>query len=154
MYPRPLKIRTMQETKAPNRLALLSGGMLVLALALVFLFNSRPALSSQYPDCHAVPVEFKIVRDFNWAEKNTWQRGFQMVRLSRAHEHRTVQYSGSEVYRRYCMAKAHFSNGDHRTVYFMISDIGGFVGQTWDVTHCVLGLDPWRNHDGSCRAIR
>jgi len=134
----------------------LAGGMfLLLVLTLVFFLTSdRTAQSAQYPACDSVPVEFKIVRDFNWAERKTWQRGYQMISLSRAHEHRTVQYSGSEVSRRFCMAKAHFNNGDHRTVYFMISDVGGFVGQTWDVTHCVMGLDPWRNHDGSCRTMR
>lgn len=125
------------------------------AFALVMGLGTRNAdAAAQYPNCHAVPVEARIVRDFNWAERNTWNRGFVLERLSDAHEHRTIQFEGSSVSRRYCMAKAHFSNGHHRTVYFMISDIGGFVGRNWDVTHCVLGLDPWRNHDGNCRTMR
>lgn len=127
---------------------------LAMASLLFFAAGANKANSAQYPNCDDVPVEFRIVREFNWAEHKNWQRGFQMVRFTGAHEHRTVQYSGSEVSRRYCMAKAHFSNGEQRTIYYMISDIGGFVGLNWDVTHCVLGLDPWRNHDGECRAIR
>lgn len=127
---------------------------LAMASVLFFAAGANKANSAQYPNCGDVPVEFRIVREFNWAERKNWQRGFQMVRFTGAHEHRTVQYSGSEVSRRYCMAKAHFSNGEQRTIYYMISDIGGFVGLNWDVTHCVLGLDPWRNHDGECRAIR
>ncbi len=139
-----------------RRLAQISAAIAFLVLLGVFYFvaGTNRAQSAQYPNCDDVPVEFRIVREFNWAERKTWQRGFQMVRFSGAHEHRTVQYSGSEVSRRYCMAKAHFSNGENRTIYFMISDIGGFVGLNWDVTHCVIGLDPWRNHDGECRAIR
>lgn len=114
----------------------------------------RTAEAAQFPACHAVPVEAKIIRDFNWAEKNTWNRGYLLARLSGAHEHRTRIFDESIVTRRYCMAKAHFTNGDHRTVYFMVSDIGGFVGRNWDVTHCVMGLEPWRNHGGNCRTMR
>lgn len=116
--------------------------------------TSALAREAQFPLCHDVPVEKEIMRDFNWAEERTWHRGFQMIRLTGMHEHRTVRYQNSEVTRRYCMAQALFSNGHHRKVYYMIEDIGGFVGQNWEVTHCVLGLDPWRVHDGNCRTMR
>lgn len=112
------------------------------------------AKARQFPQCNSVPVEAEILRDFNWAEENTWQRGFKMDRLSRMHEHRTTQFDGSPVTRRYCMATAHLSNGQHRSVYYLIEDIGGFVGKNWNVTHCVIGLDPWHNHDGNCRTLR
>jgi hypothetical protein len=155
MNHRPSRIQTTVITDSGNLTRLAGGFFLLVTLFLsAFLLGNRATESAQYPSCDAVPVEYRVIKDFNWAERKTWQRGYQMVKLSRAHEHRMVQYSGSEVSRRYCMAKAHFTNGDHRTVYYMISDIGGFVGRNWDVTHCVMGLDPWLNHDGSCRTMR
>lgn len=128
--------------------------LFVFVLLTAFAGLPNSAKAAQFPDCHSVPVEARIIRDFNWAERKTWNRGYTLIRLSGAHEHRTKQYEGSVVTRRYCMARAHFTNGDQRMVYFMVSDIGGFVGQNWDVTHCVAGLEPWRNHGGNCRTMR
>ncbi|MGB7336224.1 MAG: hypothetical protein WBD01_10590 [Salaquimonas sp.] len=116
--------------------------------------NAGDLFPSDFPLCDARKVEKRILKDFNWAENKTWQRGFELTGLSKMHEHRTANYKGSEVTRRYCMARAHFSNGKHRSIFYMINDKGGFAGQWWRVTHCVSGLDPWRNHDGNCRAIR
>lgn len=122
--------------------------------ALAFASIHTSAHAFDFPLCTDAKVEKRILKDFNWAEKKTWQRGFDLVGLSRMHEHRTVSYEGSIVTRRYCMADAHFSNGTRRSIYYMINDHGGFAGLWWRVTHCVNGLDPWRNHDGNCRAIR
>ena len=129
-----------------------TGLALMLAAAGASLAGSASA--AQFPFCHDVPVEHRIIRDFNWAENKTWQRGFTLVRLDRMHEHRTVSMINSPVTRRYCNATAILSNGQQRQIWYMIEDIGGFVGKNWDVTHCVAGLDPWRNHDGYCRTMR
>jgi len=138
-----------------NTIGLRIGLATILAIVLVALItNIGPAKAAQFPYCDDVPVEYEIVRDFNWAEKKTWQRGFELVRLSKAHQHRVVQHEGSPVIRRYCMARAHLSNGRHHSIYYIVDNIGGFVGKNWNVKHCVIGLDPWRNHDGNCRALR
>ncbi|MCB1384365.1 MAG: hypothetical protein KDJ80_00365 [Nitratireductor sp.] len=120
----------------------------------LFVLSGSPAHAAVFPACHDAPVEMRILRDFNWAEENTWRRGVDLVRLDRMHEHRTVQKAGSQVTRRYCNATAILSNGTRRQIWYMIEDIGGFAGYTWEVTHCVSGLDPWKNHDGYCRTMR
>ena len=114
----------------------------------------QAASVKQFPQCSDVPVEFRIMRDFNWAERKTWLRGIKMTGMSRMHEHRTSQLRDSEVTSRYCMAEGEFSDGHRRSVYYLIEDSGGFVGLNWDVTHCVIGLDPWRVNDGNCRTLR
>ncbi len=129
-------------------------GILFLALIAMMMVNASSAFAIGFPQCEDPKVEARIIKDFNWAERKTWQRGIQLMQLSKMHEHRTVNHEGSVVTRRYCMAKAHLSNGKHRSIYYMINDRGGFAGIWWRVTHCVIGLDPWRNHDGHCRAIR
>ena len=126
--------------------------------ALIALGGALPTNAWQanriMPSCSEPPVAARIMEDFNWAERNTWQRGFTMSGLSRMHEHRTEQWRDSPVLRRYCMATAQMSDGQHRNVYYLIEDRGGFAGRTWEVTHCVIGLDDWRNHDGNCRTMR
>ncbi|MEZ5881187.1 MAG: hypothetical protein R3D35_11065 [Nitratireductor sp.] len=140
------------KTTDAMRTMLKTGLSLMLAAAGFSLAGAASA--AQFPLCTDPPVEGRIMRDFNWAEAKTWQRGFTLVRLDRMHEHRTVSMENSPVTRRYCNATAILSNGQHRQIWYMIEDIGGFVGKNWDVTHCVAGLDPWKNHDGYCRTMR
>ncbi len=125
-----------------------------LKLAAIGLALAGTASAAQFPLCTDLPVAGRIIDEFNWAEKKTWQRGFTLVKLDRMHEHRTTSMVNSPVTRRYCNATAVLSNGQRRQIWYMIEDIGGFVGQNWDVTHCVAGLDPWKNHDGYCRTMR
>lgn len=109
---------------------------------------------AQFPACHDVPVEFRIIRNFNWAERNTWHRGLEMLEVRKMEEKRTVYWRNSPIARRYCVGNARMSDGTHRTVYYLIEDQGGFAGRNWDVEFCVMGLDPWRVYDGYCRAVR
>jgi len=137
-----------------NKNRFLAGLLMVLASLMILALSGAPAKSGEFPQCHDVPVEKRILRDYAWAEKNTWFRGIDLVRLSKMHEHRVTQNENSPVIRRYCMATGHLSNGYKRSVYYLIENVGGFAGQTWNVTHCVIDLDHWRNHDGNCRALR
>jgi hypothetical protein len=126
----------------------------LLAGAILLVLGTPSAKAGQFPQCNDVPVEKRIIRDFAWADKHTWFGGVVIVSLSKMHEHRSAQQENSPVARRYCMATAHFSNGGQAPVYYLIENIGGFVASTWNVTHCVPGLDHWRNHDGLCQALR
>ena len=46
------------------------------------------------------------------------------------------------------------TNGDIRPVYYAVEHGAGFAGIGRYVDFCVLGLDPWHVHDGSCRTVR
>lgn len=149
----PVKERSIMEKPFRARLfaVLIPGAIAGLMAAMpAYAWNRAPIM----PACTEPPVAKRIIEDFNWAERNTWRRGFSMEKLTRMHEHRTEQWRNSPVLRRYCMATAHMSDGQRRNVYYLIEDRGGFAGQTWEVTHCVSGLDDWRNHDGHCRTMR
>lgn len=129
--------------------------MVLMGIFILAVLAAQPAKAFYaFPQCDDSKVEERIFKDFRWADKHTWQRGLEIMSLSRVHEHRTDQHDGSIVSRRYCMAHAHLSDGKRRTLYFMITDRGGFAGISWKVTHCIVGLDTWKNHDGYCRAIR
>ncbi len=66
------------------------------------------AKAYNFPQCDDGQVEARIFRTFSWAERSTWQRGIDLISLSRVHEHRTTQFEGSIVTRRYCMAHGAF----------------------------------------------
>lgn len=131
-------------------------GMLFLTF-IVLLALSTPAKASIYgvfPQCNSPVVASWIKKRFNEAEEKNWQRGFDLSSVTGMHEHRTNKWKDSEIVRRYCNASAYFTNGTKRQVYYLLEDIGGFVGKNWSLTYCVSGLDPWNNHDAHCRSLR
>lgn len=144
-------------TESSLSFKLLAGMALLVALVLMFVFSAQSARAESYgvfPTCDTPTVQKRILDRFNKAEEKQWRRGFTMAQLSRLHEHRTENWKDSEILRRYCMATAHFSNGSHRSVYYLVEENGSIAGLSWDLTYCVSGLDPWRNFDGSCRTVR
>ncbi len=148
------KARTIAATRNESKSIFFRLLNTLFAAFLLLCIGLGTAKAGEFPQCDDATVEGRIIADFNWAERNTWQRGFELSELTKMHEHRTTRFDGSQVTRRYCMAKAHLTNGKHRSVYYMINDKGGFAGISWKVTHCVMGLDPWKNHDGNCRTMR
>ncbi len=107
-----------------------------------------------FPQCHEVKVLGNIVERFNWAEEETWKRGIYMRDIDNVRPRLLRDHPDRLVPRRYCRATATLTNGHHRTVFYLIEGGGGFAGNSFNLEFCVEGLDPWRVHDGSCRALR
>lgn len=137
----------------PHGIMMRMFALLTVMLAMFFM-TVISASARDFPLCTDAKVESRVLMAFNQAERRHWQRGIEMSALEKLHEHRTESFENSIISRRYCMATGFFSDGKRRPVYYMINDHGGFVGLTWSVNHCVIGLDPWRIYDGNCRAIR
>jgi len=109
-------------------------------------------ISKSFPHCHDEKVLEKIIERFNWAEDNTFQRGFYLGNIERVRE-RVVQ-TNSAIPRRYCRGHARLTNGRHPTIYYLIEGGQGFAGNSFGVEFCMSGLDPMREYDGSCRVLR
>ncbi len=106
-----------------------------------------------FPSCDHPKVLGQIVERFNWAEENTWHRGFYLSDITRTRE-RVVQDGYKRlVPRRYCRGHAILTNGRHPTLFYLIEANAGFAGTGFNVEFCVNGLDPWRVHDGNCRVL-
>lgn len=107
-----MKTRTLEiasSRQKPHKLVLTyAGGMLLLLCATMILLFTSPVQARDFPLCGDKKVEARIINDFNWAERKTWQRGVELVRLTKMHEHRVVNHEGSIVTRRYCMARPIF----------------------------------------------
>jgi hypothetical protein len=115
-----------------------------------------PGINRQEPVlCANKRVLRQIVDRFAWAENRTWHRGFVIARL----ENPQLRYDVPAeevgmVPRRYCEARAVMTNGETYTVYYTTEEELGFASIGDYVDFCVLGLDPWRVHDGFCRTVR
>jgi hypothetical protein len=96
----------------------------------------------------------RIMERFAWAERNTWRRGFVMETLSNPRPSGHPYAEPGIVERTYCMADSMMTDGQLRTVYYTIEYGMGFASIGDYVDFCVLGLDPWRVHDGACRTVR
>ena len=116
----------------------------------------QPGINWQEPVlCANKRVLRQIVDRFAWAENRTWHRGFVIARL----ENPQLRYDVPAeevgmVPRRYCEARAVMTNGETYTVYYTTEEELGFASIGDYVDFCVLGLDPWRVHDGFCRTVR
>lgn len=106
-----------------------------------------------FPQCHDVKVLGKIVERFNWAEENTWNRGFYLQDIERVRERVVQNHSDRLIPRRYCRAHAQLTNGRHPTLFFLIEGGQGFAGNGFNVEFCLNGYDRWNEYDGSCRTL-
>jgi hypothetical protein len=104
--------------------------------------------------CADAKVLGRIVERFAWAERNTWHRGFIMASLENPRPSQHPFHEPGLIKRDYCMADSIMTNGEARTVYFAIEHGVGFASIGNYVDFCVLGLDPWRVHDGACRTVQ
>lgn len=106
-----------------------------------------------FPQCHDVKVLGKIVERFNWAEENTWNRGFYLQDIERVRERVVQNHPDRLIPRRYCRAHAQLTNGRHPTLFFLIEGGQGFAGNGFNVEFCLNGYDRWNEYDGSCRTL-
>ncbi|MEM1364615.1 MAG: hypothetical protein AAGH82_02585 [Pseudomonadota bacterium] len=109
------------------------------------------------PVCDNRRVLKKITRDFNWAERNTWHRGFKIDTLGHPQQKgidtREDQFSDVPLVPvRYCEVTAHMTNGQRYSLHYIIEAKSGFAGVGWGAEFCVHGLDPWNTFGGHCRA--
>lgn len=96
----------------------------------------------------------RIIERFSWAERNTWHRGYVIGSIDNPRPSDHPFYEPGIIKRDYCMADSVMTNGEARTIYFAIEYGVGFASLGNYVDFCVLGLDPWRVHDGACRTVQ
>ncbi|MEO0636236.1 MAG: hypothetical protein AAFY73_06265 [Pseudomonadota bacterium] len=109
------------------------------------------------PTCENQRVLGKVTRDFNWSERNTWHRGFEIESVSHPQEKgidtREDDYGDVPlVPARYCEVTAHMTNGQRYSMHYIIEAKTSFVGVNWGVEFCVHDLDPFYTFGGFCRA--
>ena len=104
--------------------------------------------------CAAPHVLSGVMSRFNWAERNTFKRGFELSALANPRANPDPVLNVGVIPKRYCVAEAVMSNGTRSTAYYVILMGQGLAGIGDGLDFCILGLDPWRVHDGECRTVR
>lgn len=117
-------------------------------------YTGGPGLDTAGAACASDGVLRRIRGEFAHAERLTWRRGFVMERVENPRPNLHPYVEPGLIRRDYCIAEAVMTDGAIYTVYYAIEYGLGFVGLGRDVDYCVLGLDPWHVHDGSCRTVR
>ena len=115
-------------------------------------------ITSGYSDGDTACVQNGVLNGikgrFAWAEHNTWHRGFVIETLGNPRPSGHPFAEPGLVSRDYCEADAVMTDGRAYSVYYAVEHGLGFAGIGRSVDFCVLGLDPWHVHDGSCRTVR
>ena len=104
--------------------------------------------------CAAPGVLSGVISRFNWAERNTFKRGFELSALTNPRANPDPVLNVGVIPKRYCVAEAMMSNGTRSTAYYVVLMGQGLAGIGNGLDFCILGLDPWRVHDGECRTVR
>ena len=60
----------------------------------------------------------------------------------------------SPIERRYCQATARLSDGEDRSIWYLIEYGQGFAGIGDNVEFCVAGFDRWNVYNAHCRVLR
>jgi capsid protein len=60
----------------------------------------------------------------------------------------------AQIERTYCKATAVLSDGQNRSVWYMVEEGQGFAGVGKNVEFCVDGFDRWAVYDAKCRVLR
>ena len=83
-----------------------------------------------------------------WNSSLTIQ-GFENVRQVAFHP-----WANDTIPRRFCTATAIVSDGKKRRVNYLIGEDTGFIGATWGVEWCVVGLDRNWAYNPACKMAR
>ena len=130
---------------------------LIVTIAIAPAHAADPGTGSSTADvraCADARMLARISERFAWAERNTWQRGYEIASIERPRLRYTVFNGPSMIRHRHCRATALMTNGARRTLFYAISAGMGLASIGHGFDFCLAGLDPWRVHGAACRSLR
>ena len=118
--------------------------------ALLYAAVANPSV----PTCGESAVLDTIHSKLGTADAAILKQNLSIAGLDKIRETYAGSNDPSPQFRRYCEADAHLNNGKKTTLYYLVEQGAGYVGLAWNVEFCLLGLEPWRHHDGRCHTVR
>lgn len=113
---------------------------------------SGPNYSGVVPACDTPAAIARIQSRFATTESRFWNSTLQLGEFDRIHQVAFRPWGEEYQPRRYCEARVQVSDGRKRTIYYSIIEDGGFIGFSWGVEWCVVGLDRGLGYPPHCRA--
>ena len=113
---------------------------------------SGPNYTGDLPPCEAALGT--ISSRFEEKEARFWNSNLQI--LGYEHVRQTAFSPGPKgtIPRRFCSATATVSDGRKHRVDYWIGEDTGFIGASWGVTWCVVGLDRNWAYNPACKMAR
>jgi hypothetical protein len=153
----------MSLTRRSFRAALVAGAFVVSASALPATAAdpaNRGAVATAVdglPTCADDGVLGTIRSRFAYGAAHVEKRDIELVTIEKIRE-TDFSLGPSPIARRLCAATVSLSDGTvSRLAYRIERSTGfaapGYLGLPSGVDFCVVGHDPWRVHDGNCRAL-
>jgi len=137
---------------AASLVAFSSGRAVAANLLEMNFWLSGPRYDGALPACEAGLDQIRS--DFGVKERRFWQSDLQILEFDRVQETAFRPWAPDTIPRRFCKAVAHTSDGKWRAVYYSIGEDTGFVGASWGVDWCVVGVDRNWSHNPGCKTAR
>jgi len=115
---------------------------------------SGPRYSAVLPGCDDPAVLGKIQVRFAEKEHRFWQSDLLIVGFDRIREtafRPWARGAADTIPRRYCSGTALVSDARPRTIHYWIGEDTGWIGASWGVEWCVVGLDRNWAYNPGCR---
>lgn len=115
-------------------------------------YLTGPRYDGAIPPCEAGLGD--VSTKFAEKEGRFWNSDLQILGYERVREIAYRPWAENTIPRRFCSARALVSDGRRHTVYYSIGEDTGFLGATWGVTFCVVGLDRNLAYNPYCKMAR
>ena len=115
---------------------------------------SGPRYDAYVPLCDDPSVLEKISARFAHKETEYWNSNLDIVGVEKIREAAFRPWAAQTIPRRFCHGVALVSDGRKRPVHYAISETGSWLGVTWGVEWCVVGLDRNWAFNPACRMAR
>ncbi len=115
---------------------------------------SGPRYDALVPLCDDPSVLGKISSHFGQKEAEFWHSDLKIVGVDRIHEIAFRPWAADAIPRRFCGGIADVTDGKRRTIYYSINETDSWLGLSWGVEWCVLGLDRNWAYNPGCRMAR
>ncbi len=113
---------------------------------------SGPNYTGDLPPCEAALGT--ISSRFEEKEARFWNSNLQILGYERVRQIAFSPWAKGTIPRRFCTATAMVSDGRKHRVDFWIGEDTGFIGASWGVTWCVVGLDRNWAYNPACKMAR
>src|SRR5436305_913839 len=112
-----------------------------------------PRFDGVIPPCDASEMLRKMASNFADKETTFWQSNLAILGYEKVRETSFRPWAPHAIPRRFCSAVAIVSDGLRHPIHYTIGEDTGWLGVTWGVHWCIVGLDRnWANNPGCLMA--
>lgn len=112
---------------------------------------SGPNYSGDVPSCNEQQALDLIASRFAETERRFWNSELTITGFEKIREVAFRPWGPEYQPRRYCHGTVFTNDARKRSIYYSIIEAGSFVGATWGVEWCVVGLDRNYAYAPSCK---